>query len=171
MSCGPGEICSGGSCQLSCPTGQVVCGGECAGASALSCGTRIDLGTLGAGSSTGTDLRRLPIAGQEEWFLIRFPESATFRRHGAGRPRVRFATNEGGVFRFDVRTSCSSGNGPCGSGGTAGSRTDWTFEDTCSSGGTGCSTRRTGWPNTTLIRVRRTNSGSSCARYSLSISR
>ena len=171
IACGSGEACMGGACVVSCPTGQAVCGGTCVDASSLSCGARIDLGTVGAGTSTGTELRRLPLAGQEDWFLVRFPETPDFRRHGVGRPRIRFATNEGDTFRLEIRATCTGGASACGSGGSATGRTDWSFNDSCTRSGTNCSTRRVGWPNAVLVRVTRRTGGTDCSRYSLSISR
>ena len=136
------------------------------------CSTRVDLGTLGTGSSTGTDLRQLPSNGQEDWFIVRFPENDDLRSHGTGTPQIAFGTNDNNVFRFDLFPSCGAANPTCGDGGTATALTMWAFNDNCNNGMlTDCSTRSVAWPATVLIRVRRVNGGTDCGRYNLVLSR
>jgi hypothetical protein len=170
--CAAGQICSGSTCILSCPAGQVACGGACVNGASLTCGARIDLGTLSAGASTSTDIRQLPSSGQEDWFLVRFPLNADFRQHGTGTPSISFAQNDGNLFRFDVVAACGSGGMPCGSGGAAGGLTSWSYVDNCNLGRlTDCSTRASTWPATALVRVFRISSGTDCSRYRLALSR
>jgi hypothetical protein len=131
----------------------------------------VDLGTLTTGGSTSTELRRLPAAGQEDWFLVRYPESPDYRRHGTGQPRISFGTNEGNEFRFDLQPACGGSVFGCGSGGGASGLVSWSFVDTGCAGSTGCSTRAVAWPNAVLVRVFRAAGGSSCSRYRLVLSR
>jgi hypothetical protein len=162
--CGPGQICAGGACSLSCPPGQVACGTECVDGTSNSCGAPIDLGTLVAGSSTGTEPRRIPAAGQQEWFVVRFPQSFDTREHGTGAPTITFGLNEGGVFQIAVYASCGAG-ADCGR-----NLPSWSFRDSCSPL-TSCLTRNAAWPNTAYIRVTRTSGGTDCRRYQLALSR
>jgi hypothetical protein len=129
-----------------------------------SCAGPIDLGTLVAGSSTSTELRMLPAPGQEEWFVVRFPQNFDARQHGTGAPSITFATNDGGVFQIAVYSSCTSG-AACGRNLPA-----WDFRDSCSPS-TSCLTRGAAWPNTAFIRVRRSSGGIDCRRYRLALSR
>lgn len=110
---------------FSCPAGQVACGGTCVVGTSLNCTTRIDLGTIAAGSVLTTPIRSLPNAGQEDWYVVQFPERDDIRRHGTGTPSISFAQNDGGVFRMTTSVTCG-GAANCGAPGTA-----YAFTDTC----------------------------------------
>jgi hypothetical protein len=168
--CAAGQICSGSSCALSCPAGTVACGGTCESASSMACTAPTDLGSIAAGSSTGSPIRTLPAAGQEDWYLVRFPPNYDFQLHGTGSPAMSFSVNDGSVFRMDVLTSCGSTGAGCYANGVTGAETAWGFRDTCGSGS--CASRPQAWPSTVYVRVWRVTGGVDCtSRYRLSVSR
>jgi hypothetical protein len=171
VTCGAGQICSGSTCTLSCPGGTVACGGTCASTTTMTCAAPIDLGSLGTGSSTGSGTRVLAGVGQEDWFLVRFPQNVDFAQHGTGGPSISLALNDGNVFRFDVVTSCGMTPGACGAGAVVSSVTGWAFSDDCAGLG-GCTSRTQTWPSTVMVRVRRVSGGVDCtSRYRLAFSR
>lgn len=134
------------------------------------CSGGLVLGTVASGSSFDTALEYLPNATDESWFRVSFPQNADFREHGTGLPRVRFVTNDSGVFRLDIRSACGT-TMVCGNGTSADNRTDWYFQDTCTNANTNCSTRGTPWPTTVYARVYRVATGTGCERFRLRISR
>jgi hypothetical protein len=101
-----------------------VCGTGCeclsSGVSS-SCSLPASIGTISVGNTT-TQTANLVPAGKENWYTVTFTGNTSTLYH----PRVRFTSNPGNYFRFDIYSNCSGASPACGvEGGVATSKTDW----------------------------------------------
>jgi hypothetical protein len=128
------------------------------------CGAASSLGTVTAGGALVTG-GTIPVEGISDFYYVQFPPmSGTF---GGGTPRIRLAINDGGVYRLDLLSTCTTLMS-CGSGAPAGV-SDWSFTD--DGGSPGFRVRGVAWPSDVYIRVSRSSGGASCARYQVSVTR
>lgn len=136
------------------------------------------------GSYLATQAGNLPAAGTgkvpngtlSDYYTVTFPSQLQFLNHQRGTARVTFTTNDGTVFRFEVRSgpTCPGTVLTCGNGGTATGLQDWTFADTAGGADidTNYSTRNVGYPVNNIVRVYRANvNGTGCENYVLRVSR
>ncbi|EYF06307.1 Hypothetical protein CAP_2185 [Chondromyces apiculatus DSM 436] len=121
--------CSAGSCDITACSGSYqnvdgICttGCECLSSNvSATCSLPASLGTVNVGGQTTTSSNLVP-AGKENWYVINFTGNTNANYH----PRVRFTSNPGNAFRFDVRTNCAGGTMACGvEGGVSNGLTDW----------------------------------------------
>lgn len=140
-----------------------------------SCGEgRYNLGTLYAGQAVNSPVGRIIPIGHpgytnEDWYVVNYPAQAVSGGTGyPGTPRVYFDINDGGAYRFEIRSaSCPGGLfGGCGSG-----LQDWYWQ--CQAPGICLS--YPGFPTTVFIRVYRANTvnngATACQRYRLWVGR
>lgn len=179
--CDPAETCTGamaacpGNTVIRAPTTEVCdsidndCNGQTDEGASTTCGTAINLGTLGVGGTfTRTEYIAAP-AGSEQWYVVSLPLSADVNSHGTGTPQITLTGSPS--LRFEVQSSCGA-NLPCGSGGTATGLNYWAFADTVSPPGAGAyASRAVTWPTTLFIRVYRVSATTTCANQTLTISR
>jgi hypothetical protein len=115
-------------------------------------------------------------AGEEDWFLVGFPSIGAPNMAGGGEPRIELSMNDGEVFRFEVRSTCSA-TIACGDGRGARDLFSWSFTDDQSamaaemSGDMDYSTRDVPWPSPVYVRVYRAVGAADCARYQVRVSR
>ncbi len=138
-------------------------GCECADSPyAKSCGGASALGTIGVGATPITRSGALPLANEENWFLVTFQYTTATSYH----PQISLA---GGGFVFDVYTDCSFTPLGCATeGGSSVDRTSW--EVTGGGNSTGLTYAPTPSVGTVYIRVRRGSGALSCSSYTLTVS-
>jgi hypothetical protein len=174
--------CVAGNCQIgSCSMGysdinrNPMDGCECmAGSLSTSCGTPTDQMTIASGGMRMVEGLLSTTMG-ENWLRVNFATG--------GHPRVRFMTNPGMNYRFDIVRSCMMGqqfmcpDRPAGATGL----TEWEFFDNANDAGMEMvpnpdggaadgGTRMTTWPATVYVRVSTTANASECMRYTLVMS-
>jgi len=177
---GVSTICDAGACRLgSCPSGYhdvnstYSAGCECMDdGSGNTCGAALSLGNLGVGASSTQNGKIIP--GQVDWFTVGFSNSG--RGDSQGVPTVSVSHSTGGAnpFRLEIIPACGGTPYACGNeGGMAGAVTSYSFRDNQSDEANGYTSNSVPWPATTLIRVSRTSSATTCAEasYTLNISR
>ncbi|MEZ4296816.1 MAG: hypothetical protein R3B70_17755 [Polyangiaceae bacterium] len=167
--------CTAGACGIqSCQAGYYNVDGLCSGGCecqasnvSQSCNTPASLGTINIGGSATTSANLVPL-GTEAWYTVTF----TGNTNPAYHPRVRFTTNPGSAFQFDIRTNCSGGTLGCGvEGGNSNGKTDWETFNGAGSAGYYNPIPPVGNNGTILIRVyRKAGQPLSCGTYTLTVS-
>ncbi|MEM9190448.1 MAG: hypothetical protein AAGF12_14780 [Myxococcota bacterium] len=148
-----------------------VDGASCNDTNGTSCAAPTDLGMLAVDGMTSTGVGYLSVSGQEDWFRIAFPPLNMPNMAGGGTPAINFTRNEGDVFRFEVRGSCSA-TLSCGMGTGARDLLMWSFTDDASEPGEGAfSTRDVPWPAEVFVRVYSVAGATQCAAYELTVTR
>ncbi|AKF09433.1 hypothetical protein [Sandaracinus amylolyticus] len=167
--------CGGGNCAITaCAPGFQNVDGACSNGcecpvstASQACGAPTALGVLNLAQSFNTSAN-IAIAGTELWYTVGFAGNTSAAYH----PRIRFTSNPGDQFRFDVRTNCSGVALSCGNeGGVSNGVTDWeTFVGTGTPGYYN-PIPPVGNNGTVLVRVyRRAGLPVSCAQFTLVIS-
>lgn len=171
-SCGGSAGCSIGTCNPNAVDidGAYANGCECVNeGNGSTCGSATSLGAIGVGGSANTLTSSVAASGASDYFYVTFPATGS---PGGGTPHVRFTRNDGSIFRFEITGACSAAALPCGSGGVATDRDDWSFVDNQATPGPNqWNLRNTPWPAAVYVRVYRTTSGASCSQYQLTITR
>ncbi len=140
------------------------------------CEAPTDLGSVDPGGEVTSMVGYLPTAGAEDWFLVGFPSLGMPNMAGGGEPRIELSMNQGEVFRFEVRSTCSA-TVACGDGAGARDLLSWSFVDDQSateaeaSGDMDYSTRDQPWPSPVYVRVYRALGGADCSAYQLTVTR
>lgn len=166
--------CSSGACAITGCTathlnvdGVCANGCECALPTVSSvCAAPASLGTLNIGQTQSASSNLVPL-GREAWYQVTFVNNTNPGYH----PRVRFTSNPGTAYRFDVLSSCSGSAISCGEGGNSSSVTDWeTFYTDYRPPVTGF-IPEVGSGGTIWIRVfRRAGLPATCDQYTLTVS-
>ncbi len=134
------------------------------------CGGATDLGSLMVGDTAMPAPGVLPNGGDEDWFRVDFP-AMTDGVPGVGLPAIELVMNEGGAFRIEVRSTCTTSYA-CPDGTPAEGIESWSFtDDQALEGETQWSTRDLPWPESAVIRVYRASGPGDCQQYQLGVSR
>jgi hypothetical protein len=165
--------CVAGSCQVgSCTMGYAdidrnpMNGCECmSGAISTSCGTPTDQMTIASGGMRMVDGLLSTTMG-EHWMRVSFATG--------GHPHIRFMTNPGMAYRFDVVSGCGTGAQVMCPDRTEGATglTEWEYFDAPSDAGVGDGgpmpeMRMNPWPATLYVKVKTTMNSTACMRYTL----
>ncbi len=135
------------------------------------CGNPYDIGSVMAGATAMGPAVTVSSAAVSDWYKVSFP---AVKRPGEGTPTLKFASNEGDVFRFDLTTttpcmgqpvSCASG----GDGGVAKGLKEWSFVDDQPMCCTPPDDGMVAWPGVLYVRVYRTDDA--CGGYQLMATR
>jgi len=167
--------CSGGACQIqACQGSYYNVDGQCSGgceclASPVSkqCNAPISLGTVNVGQTITTSANLVP-AGTDAWYTVTFTGNTNASYH----PRVRFTSNPGNQFQFDIRVNCAGNSLACGlEGGVANAITDWETFFSNGPGGYYNPIPAVGSGGTVLIHVfRKAGQPLSCSPFTLQVS-
>jgi len=165
-----GSTCGITACDPSYYNTDGTCGNgcECLSSSASSqCNVPSSLGAaVGIGQSQAYTGNLVP-AGREAWFIVTFTGNGNTSYH----PHVRFTTNPGSAFQFDIRSDCGGSALACGTeGGTSNGLTDWETSKPAANGYNNV-IPPVGNNGTILIRVfRKAGAPVTCASFTLTIS-
>jgi hypothetical protein len=143
-------------------------GCECQDNSAGSnCGTALSVGTIPIGGASTTRTGVLPLASSADWFTVHYPSNG--RGPGQGMPEIKFASNPGNNYRFDVYLNCNGATSACGSGESPTGNTSWDFQD--DSINTPFRSNGVAWPSNVYVRVYRINGGNNCTTFEIEFGR
>ncbi|MCO4769218.1 MAG: lamin tail domain-containing protein [Deltaproteobacteria bacterium] len=126
-----------------------------------SCGSAVDLGSVGNGGVSASGVANVPAAGGADWYVVDFPNGG--RGPGNGTPNIALTRNDFNAYEFNLFPAC-------GQGAICGSAQAFSFTDNADSSGA-YNLNNSPWPSTVYIQVVRAIGGLTDGSYQLTLTR